>query len=340
MIEKEKILQEFSEATTKEQLSEVYQKYLWKNGLLTAELKTLSTLSLEEKKEKGQKLTEMRKALEEYFTTKEKEFTLIEINEILKKDAVDLFVPAKTIEEWYISLLTKTRREMEDIAKSMGFIVEMGTEVVNKFENFESVNIPVTHPATEMHDTIYLSKKDERWENYVMRTHTSSAQNYILKKYGAPIKAVVPWKVYRFDEMDATHDVMFYQFEGVYVDKNISIANFKDILTTFLSAILKKEVEIRMRPAFFPFTEPGVEVDARYQVTNPKTWKTELSKWVEILGAWMIHPNVLKMGGIDPEEWWTWFAFWLWLTRIVAAKYGIRDIRLFTNGDLRFSHSF
>jgi len=340
MIEKEKILQEFSEATTKEQLSEVYQKYLWKNGLLTAELKTLSTLSLEEKKEKGQKLTEMRKALEEYFTTKEKEFTLIEINEILKKDAVDLFVPAKTIEEWYISLLTKTRREMEDIAKSMGFIVEMGTEIVNKYENFETVNTPITHPATEMHDTIYVSKKDERGEHYILRTHTSSAQNYILKKYGAPVKAVVPWKVYRFDEMDATHDVMFYQFEGVFVDKNISIANFKEILTTFLSAILKKKVEIRMRPAFFPFVEPGMEIDARYEYFNPKTGQRELSKWIEILGAGMIHPNVLKMGGIDPEEWWTGFAFGLGVSRIAATKYGIKDIRLFTNGDLRFSHSF
>lgn len=340
MLEQKVILDEFSSVSNRDQLWDLYQKYLGKNGIISLEIKGLASLSLEEKKEKGKTLIDLRKAVEEAFSQKEKEFILEEINTILQKDAVDLFVPAKTFEEWYFSLLTKTRRETEDIAKSMGFIVEMGTEVVNKFENFESVNIPVTHPATEMHDTIYLSKKDERWENYVMRTHTSSAQNYILKKYGAPIKAVVPWKVYRFDEMDATHDVMFYQFEGVYVDKNISIANFKDILTTFLSAILKKEVEIRMRPAFFPFTEPGVEVDARYQVTNPKTWKTELSKWVEILGAWMIHPNVLKMGGIDPEEWWTWFAFWLWLTRIVAAKYGIRDIRLFTNGDLRFSHSF
>lgn len=340
MLEQKVILDEFSSVSNRDQLWDLYQKYLGKNWIISLEIKGLASLSLEEKKEKGKTLIDLRKVVEEAFAQKEKEFILEEINTILQKDAVDLFVPAQTFEEWYFSLLTKTRRETEDIAKSMGFIVEMGTEVVNKFENFESVNIPVTHPATEMHDTIYLSKKDERWENYVMRTHTSSAQNYILKKYGAPIKAVVPWKVYRFDEMDATHDVMFYQFEGVYVDKNISIANFKDILTTFLSAILKKEVEIRMRPAFFPFTEPGVEVDARYQVTNPKTWKTELSKWVEILGAWMIHPNVLKMGGIDPEEWWTWFAFWLWLTRIVAAKYGIRDIRLFTNGDLRFSHSF
>jgi phenylalanyl-tRNA synthetase alpha chain len=216
----------------------------------------------------------------------------------------------------------------------------MGNEVVTKFENFESVNIPITHPATEMHDTIYVDKKDERGENYVLRTHTSSAQNYILRKYGAPVKAVVPGKTYRFDEMDATHDVMFYQFEGIYVDKNISMANFKDVLTTFLTMILEKEVEIRMRPGYFPFVEPGVEVDARYEYYNMKTGKKELSNWVEILGAGMIHENVLKAADINPEEGRTGFAFGLGLTRMVAVKYGIKDIRLFTNGDLRFSHSF
>jgi len=334
------ILQEFSTITTKEQLTETYQKYLGKNGLLSAELKNLASLSLEEKKEKGKKLTDLRQSIEEIFEKKEKEFLLDEVNELLQKDAVDLFVPAKTLEEGYFSLSAKTRRETEEIAQSMGFIVEMGNEVVTKFENFESVNIPITHPATEMHDTIYVDKKDERGENYVLRTHTSSAQNYILRKYGAPVKAVVPGKTYRFDEMDATHDVMFYQFEGIYVDKNISMANFKDVLTTFLTMILEKEVEIRMRPGYFPFVEPGVEVDARYEYYNMKTGKKELSNWIEILGAGMIHENVLKAADINPEEGRTGFAFGLGLTRMVAVKYGIKDIRLFTNGDLRFSHSF
>ena len=154
------------------------------------------------------------------------------------------------------------------------------------------------------------------------------------------MKAVIPWRCYRFDEMDATHDTMFYQLEWLYVDKNISIANFKSIITTFLSAILKKEVEIRMRPAFFPFTEPGFEIDARYDMIDPKTWEKTKSKWIEILGAGMVHENVLKAAGVDVSEWWTGFAFWLWINRITAMKYWIRDIRYFTNGDLRFVKSF
>jgi len=140
--------------------------------------------------------------------------------------------------------------------------------------------------------------------------------------------------------MDATHDTMFYQLEWLYVDKNISIANFKSIITTFLSAILKKEVEIRMRPAFFPFVEPWFEIDARYDIVDPKTWAKQKSKWLEILGAGMVHENVLKAAWVDVSEWWTGFAFGMWINRIAAMKYWIRDIRYFTNGDLRFVKSF
>ena len=191
-----------------------------------------------------------------------------------------------------------------------------------------------------MHDTIYVDKKDHRWEPFVLRTHTSSGQNFLIKKYGLPMKAVIPWRCYRFDEMDATHDTMFYQLEWLYVDKDISIANFKSIITTFLSAIFKKEVEIRMRPAFFPFVEPGFEIDARYDIVDPKTWNKQKSKWIEILGAGMVHENVLKAAGVNMSEWWTWFAFWMWINRIAAMKYWIKDIRYFTNGDLRFVKSF
>lgn len=173
---------------------------------------------------------------------------------------------------------------------------------MSKFENFEAVNIPVSHPATEMHDTIYLTEKDARGENYVLRTHTSSAQNYVIKKYGVPVKAVLPGKVYRFENVDATHDTMFYQFEGIYIDKNVSIGHFKAIIKDFLSTALQKKVEIRMRPGFFPFVEPGFEIDTRYEYTNPKTGQKEMSKWMEILGAGMIHPNVLREAGINPDE--------------------------------------
>lgn len=339
-MEKNQILSELSAITTKEALEERYQTYLGKKGSVTNEFKTMGALSPEERKEKGQFLSDLKTSLESAYAEKEQSFSMTEINELLEKELVDISLPGKKLEQGYYNLLVKTKREMEEIAQSMGFIIELGTEVVSKFENFEAVNIPITHPATEMHDTIYLKQQDTRGENYVLRTHTSSAQNYIIKKHGVPIKAVLPGRCYRFDEMDATHDTMFYQIEGVYIDKNISIANFKNVIETFLSATLKKKVEVRMRPGFFPFVEPGFEIDARYEYVDQKTGEVQLSKWIELLGAGMIHPNVLKNAGVDPKEGWTGFAFGIGINRVTAMKYGIRDIRYFTNGDLRFTRSF
>lgn len=154
---------------------------------------------------------------------------------------------------------------------------------MTKFENFESVNIPLSHPATEMQDTIYLKETDPRGEPLILRTQTSSMQNYMIKKYGVPLKAVVPGKVYRYENMDATHDTMFYQLEGIVVDKGITIAHAKHMIEKLLSAILKKDVETRMRPAYFPFVEPGFEIDARYEITDPKTGEKTMSKWMEVL---------------------------------------------------------
>lgn len=236
-------------------------------------------------------------------------------------------------------MLANIRREAEEICKGMGFVMEYGTDVVTKFENFESVNIPLTHPATEMHDTIYLTDKDAHGENFVLRTHTSSMQNYLIKKYGLPLKAVVPGRTYRFENMDATHDTMFYQMEGIVIDKDLSIAHFKELMTKLLSALLHKNVEARMRPGYFPFVEPGFEIDVRYDIYNKETGKMEKSKRMEILGAGMIHPNVLKEAGVDATQR-SGFAFGIGISRLVAVRYGIKDIRYFTNGDLRFAKSF
>ena len=340
MLDQNVILWELEQIKTIEALDERFQKYLWKKWLLPAEFKVMWNLSVEEKREKWQQLSALKSALESEYEKKNQEISSQAINNMLEKDLIDISLPWTPLEKWYYNLLVKTRREVEEIAQSLWFIVESSTDVVTKFENFESVNIPITHPATEMHDTIYVDKKDDRWEPFVLRTHTSSGQNYAIKKHWLPLKVVVPWRCYRFDEMDATHDTMFYQLEWLYIDKDISIANFKNIITTFLSAILKKEVEIRMRPAFFPFTEPWFEIDARYDMVDPKTGEKQKSKWIEILWAWMVHENVLKTAWVDISEWWTWFAFWLWINRITAMKYGIKDIRYFTNGDLRFLKSF
>ena len=340
MLEQDVIIAELQQVKTAEALEEWFQKYLGKKWLLPAEFKVMGSLSPEEKREKWQQLSSLKTALETAYEQKNSEISSAAINEMLEKDLIDISLPWGKLEQWYYNLLAKTRRELEDIAQSLWFIVDSSTDVVTKFENFEAVNIPITHPATEMHDTIYVNKKDHRNEPFVLRTHTSSGQNFLIKKYGLPMKAVIPWRCYRFDEMDATHDTMFYQLEWVYIDKDISIANFKSTIITFLSAILKKEVEIRMRPAFFPFVEPGFEIDARYDIVDPKTGTKTKSKWLEILGAGMVHENVLKAAWVDVSEWWTGFAFWMWINRIAAMKYWIRDIRYFTNGDLRFVKSF
>ena len=340
MFDEKVILSELEQVKTGEALEEWFQKYLGKKWLLSAEFKVMGSLSPEEKRERWQQLSNLKNALESAYEQKNAEISSAAINEMLEKDLIDVSLPWGKLEQWYYNLLAKTRRELEDIAQSLWFIVDSSTDVVTKFENFETVNIPITHPATEMHDTIYVDKKDHRNEPFVLRTHTSSGQNFLIRKYGLPMKAVIPWRCYRFDEMDATHDTMFYQLEWLYVDKDISIANFKNIIIAFLSAVLKKEVEIRMRPAFFPFVEPGFEIDARYDIVDPKTWAKSKSKWLEILGAGMVHENVLKAAWVDVSEWWTGFAFWMWINRIAAMKYWIKDIRYFTNGDLRFVKSF
>ncbi len=340
MLNQEQALQELTSITSLEQLESWYQNILGKKGSLTEALKGLANLSPEEKKIQGGQLSAMRMTLQDAYQAKFDLLKTVEINAQLEKELIDMSLPAAELEEGHFSLLTKVRRELEEIAQNMGFIVENGTDIVSKFENFEAVNIPVSHPATEMHDTIYVAEKDERGENYVLRTHTSAGQNYVIKKYGVPIKAVLPGRVYRFENVDATHDTMFYQFEGVYIDKNISIGHFKSVITKFLSAALQKEVEIRMRPAYFPFVEPGFEIDTRYEYVNPKTGQKEMSKRMEILGAGMIHPQVLREAGINPEEWWTGFAFGMGINRLAAVRYGIKDIRLFTNGDLRFAKSW
>jgi len=332
------ILAELKWLSSKEQLEEFHKKYLSKKGLISQEFKKVKDLSPEEKKSFWPKMSALKKWIESAYNDVIQKIEINEINEQLSQEIVDHTVDIN-ITQWNFSLLANVRREVEEICRSFGFIIEYGNEVVTKFENFESVNIPLTHPATEMHDTIYLNEKDNNWEEFVLRTHTSSMQNLLIKKHWLPIKAVIPSKVYRYEDIDATHDTMFYQLEWLYIDKNVSIAHFKDMITKLLSAILHSEVEIRMRPWYFPFVEPGFEIDARYNIYNQKTEKKELSDWIEILWAGMVHPNVLKAANVDPKER-QWFAFGIGINRVAAIRYGIKDIRYFTNWDLRFTKSF
>lgn len=339
MLETDKILKELDLVKDIIHLELFFDKYLGKKWLLNEEFKKITTLSIEEKKTYGKTLSDAKTILTDAYESKEQLLSMDNINAKLREDIVDISLEGKKIEQWSFNLITRVRRDLEEAAKTMGFIVESGNEVATKFQNFESVNIPLTHPATEMHDTIYLNEKDKSWEYLVLRTHTSALQNYMIKKYWLPLKVIVPWRCYRFDEMDATHDTMFFQFEWMYIDKWVSIANFKDVIQKFLSVMLKRKVEVRMRPWFFPFVEPGFEIDARYELVDRKTGEKAMSKWIELLWAGMVHPNVLKIAGVDPEEY-SGFAFGPWINRLAAMRYGIKDIRYFTNWDLRFAKSF
>ncbi len=247
MLELTHALSELEKSTDTKQLEKFFQIYLGKSGLINQEFKIMLTLPDAEKKERGAKLSEIKTKLTEAYEAKVQHFKMLQINEQLEKDLVDISLDISR-EQGSYSLLAEIRRDAEEICKSMGFVMEYGTEIVTKFENFESVNIPLTHPATEMHDTIYLTDKDPNGENLILRTHTSSMQNYLIQKYGLPLKAVVPGKVYRYENMDASHDTMFYQLEGIVIDKNVSIAHFKEMMGKLLSALLHKHVETRMRP--------------------------------------------------------------------------------------------
>lgn len=339
MIALEHALWELQKVSDMAQLDNFFQIYLGKKWLLNEEFKVMVDLPSEEKKERWAKLSEIKTKLTEAYETKEREFKLGQINQQLEKDLVDISLDVAHDEGSY-SLLAKVRREIEEMYKSMWFIIDYGHEIVTKFENFESVNIPLTHPATEMHDTIYLNDKDLHGQNLILRTHNSAHQVEDIIKYGVPLKLWSPGRVYRFDSMDASHDVMFRYAEGIVVDKNLSIAQFKDTMQKLLSGILGKNIEIRLRPSYFPFVEPGFEIDAQCPICGG-TWCSlcKGSGWIELLGAGMVHPNVIKNAWLDPKEW-SGFARWVGVSRLAAVRYGIKDIRYFTNGDLRFAKSF
>lgn len=326
--------------TTLEQCEQRYQQFLGKEWSLTLQFKKLWSLPPDQKKEIWQRLSDQKKLIEQLYHEKKSLLAQQHITKQLEQEIIDSSLPGIQPEQWYFTLLTKARRNIEEIFHSMWFSVEYGKDVVTKYENFYSVNIPATHPATEMHDTFFLHQHDQTGDNLILRTQTSAMQNTILKNHPLPIKAIIPWKVYRYENMDASHDTVFWQVEGIVVDKNISIAHLKGTMMEILQALFGKKTEIRMRPAYFPFTEPGLEIDAQCPICNGKGCSLcKHTGRIEILWAGMIHPNVLKEWNIDSTIY-SWFAFWLGLNRMVAIMNTIKDIRYFTNGDLRFLRSF
>ena len=310
-----------------------FRKYLGReSGELTKILRGLKNLPLEERSKIGTLANETKNEINAMIEEKRSGLG----GQKKSGKIIDFTLPGKKIEYGHLHPLTQVRNEVTEIFHSMGFEILEGLEVETDYYNFEALNIPSWHPARDIQDTFYIESKD----NLLLRTHTSPVQIRAMQKYGAPFRGVVPGRCFRNEATDASHEHTFYQMEGLMIDKDISISNLIAVMKELLAGIFKREVKVRLRPGYFPFVEPGFELDIQCLICGGKGCPVcKQNGWVEILPCGLVHPNVLKAGGIDPQKWSS-FAFGLGLTRLVMMKYGIDDIRLMQSGDMRFLNQF
>ena len=322
-------------------LDNVRVAYIGKKGSVTDLLKGMKDLSNEEKKTFGQEVNQLKGYVTEKIAEKTTQLKEAEVQkEIEAMPEFDVSLPSNLSRGSYHPI-TLVQRECETIFKTMGFTVEDYAEIVTDYECFESVNIPKDHPARDMQDTYYLDN------GQLLKTQTSAAQNAILRKYkdalvnnDVPIKAIFPGRCFRNEATDACHENTFFQMEGMMVDKDISISNLIYFMKTMLSEVFQKDIKVRLRPGFFPFVEPGFELDISCLICGGEGCPScKHSGWLELCPCGMIHPEVLKEGGVDPDEY-TGFAFGLGLTRLVMMKYGIKDIRDLNGGSLKAMAQF
>jgi len=326
-------LKDVGEATSLPVLYEVKAKYLGRKGILTNLFKELKNLSVEERRERGRVLNDLKEWMEERIRKREGE--ILEA-EALKKELegkVDLTLPGRRVRIGNIHPLNRVLREIIEIFSSMGFSLEEGPEIELDYYNFEALNIPKDHPARDMHDTFYIT------DNALLRTHTSPVQIRAMRKRKPPLRVISAGKVYRRDS-DPTHSPMFHQVEGLLVDEDVKLADLKGVLSEFANRIFGGKRRVRFRPSYFPFTEPSLEVDVECVRCGGKGCQVcKGTGWLEILGAGMVHPEVFKAVGYDSGKY-VGFAFGLGVERIAMLKYGIDDLRLFFDNDLRFLRQF
>ncbi|MGL4730249.1 MAG: phenylalanine--tRNA ligase subunit alpha [Clostridium sp.] len=326
-------LEEIKVVAEKAHLEDIRVKYLGKKGELTQILRGMGSLSNEERPVVGKLANEVRSALEGAIEKVSKEIAKKEKEARLKSEVIDISMPGKKQKVGNRHPLDLTLEHIKDIFLSMGFSIEEGPEVEKDYYNFEALNIPKDHPARGEQDTFYIN------ENVVLRTQTSPIQVRTMENQKPPIKMIAPGKVYRSDAVDATHSPIFYQVEGLVIDKNITFADLKGTLELFTKKMFG-DVETKFRPHHFPFTEPSAEMDATCFVCNGEGCRVcKNSGWIEILGCGMVHPEVLRKCGIDPEVY-SGFAFGFGLDRMVMQKYAIDDIRLLYESDMRFLDQF
>ena len=309
-------------------------KYLGKKGELTAVLRGMGQLSPEERPVVGQIANEVRAEIESAIAEKKKELSVKALENKLIAEKLDVTVPGNVKKVGHRHPLTLVQRDLEDIFMGMGFSIAEGPEVEYDYYNFKALNIPENHPARDTQDTFYIT------ENILLRSQTSPVQARTMEVQKPPIRIISPGRVYRSDAMDATHSPLFHQMEGLVVDEGITMGDLKGMLETFAKAEFGEDTRIRFRPHHFPFTEPSAEVDISCFACGGKGCRLCKGEgWIEILGAGMVHPNVLSMCGIDPEKY-SGFAFGLGLERVTMLKYHIDDIRMFYENDVRFIEQF
>ncbi len=326
-------MDELQKASARDDVLQIKAKYLGRKGEIASLLKELGNLTGDEKRKAGESINRAKARIEEEVERLLSDILDKEKAEKLEKEKLDVTLPGRRLALGKKHPVTRIMDEVEDIFSGLGFDTAEGPEVELDYYNFEALNLPKDHPARDMQDTFYIS------EEVLLRTHTSAVQPRVMETRKPPLRVIAPGTVYRRDS-DITHTPMFHQVEGFMVDRNVTFSNLKGILTFFLHRLFGKKTEIRFRPRFFPFTEPSAEVDIRCVICNGAGCRVcKGSGWLEILGAGMIHPEVFKSVKYDAEEY-TGFAFGLGIERIAMLKFGIDDLRLFFENDIRFLRQF
>jgi phenylalanyl-tRNA synthetase alpha chain len=327
-------LARIANAPSAEVLEAVRVDAVGRKGALAEISKGMGKLSPEERKRIGQVLNAAKQQLEAALDARKQEFDEAALRARLDAEWVDLTLPAPGPRRGHLHPITRIQRELEDLFVSLGFTVLDGPEVETEYYNFDALNIPPDHPARDMQDTFWLDGGN------LLRTHTSPVQVRGMERLGPPLRMIAPGRVFRNESVDASHEHTFYQLEGMMIDRNVSVAHLIYFMKTLLAAIFQRDVTVRLRPGYFPFVEPGFELDIQCLICGgPGCPVCKHSGWVELLPCGLVNPHVLRTSGIDPDQWGG-FAFGLGLTRLVMMRYGIDDIRHLQGGDLRFLEQF
>jgi phenylalanyl-tRNA synthetase alpha chain len=329
----ERALREVDSCSALAPLEECRVRWLGKKGGLTEQLKALGALPASERPAAGARINEAKVRVQEAIEARRAQLERLEDEARLASGRIDVTLPGRGEQRGALHPVTRARLRIESIFRSAGFDVAEGPEVEDDFHNFEALNIPANHPARAMHDTFYFA------DGRLLRTHTSPVQIRSLLCQGAPLAVIAPGRVYRSDA-DVTHSPMFHQLEGLVVDEHISFANLKAILHGFVEAFFERDLKMRLRPSYFPFTEPSAEVDMSCLFCDGAGCRIcKQTGWLEILGCGMVHPNVLRASGVDPERY-SGYAFGVGIDRLAMLRYGVNDMRLFFENDLRFLEQF